>query len=928
MVRQGVDRIARVARWVAATPAAQLIIGGLVVMLLFPATTAGTLGRFIVCGALAVGLAWAWPSLPEVVRNPSPRLATWFALAIVLIAGLALFWPVLTETPSPEWQTGDWGPQHAVLAKLMPYMPGLDFPVWNHAVSTGDAPLELYPALTYIVTGHLAWLLGLENDLPHAFMIVAVITHMSLALTTTAVAARVAPRPIACVIGLFWLVDAGAISHGGTVGIFQWALLHSAFAHVWSMIAALAIMSALVRPRLGASVTIWIATAISTAAHPAALLTAATYALALAFVALLAGDIRPRRAIVALGHLAIGIALGACVWLPASERLLDYGQHFPNELFTAVHTLQIVMSYAMPMTAYSLFVYAGYLAMLVGPWTRRAEVIFVAVIGLAMMLGLCDATYLALGLAPGKAFARLGAIRMMMLARPFVFAGAAWVIGALVAHARMAWPAAPRRQRVAAAALLGVLGFTFARVAPEYWAAESDRAVSESTHYAPDREGAAKLETWASIEMQRMTSRTWARAVFVTDTHEHMHLTAKTGLPSFHLSPIPDLMLRERIEDMSDESLRRFNVRWVIQAGESPRYGDAASERTFGQYRVREIKSWDGQLARIEKGTGTVDTIAIGDDLVEIDVKSTGPVLVALGMGYYPRWRATHASGTALPVYALPSIHNGKLHVLAAWVPPGKTTFTCDGELPSDGRGRLLSILAALLAVAGVIVWRRPSWRYRALRGLARLRRRGSRYVGRAIDIGVPLLILVLFLAGLVSAHGAAAKAVLVGTSGIRPVATVEARVGEQPWQECDFSAMTGVYRCEGVVNVSDASVNLLNDAPPSWAFITPAIVATPEMPGVEVRISRRIKLGGTYWVGADKSSVTMTAGTELNHTFDTRSVLEFATATYDVVLTTKLPDAAATSITVVQQSTLIPDRTFLVAPPSTAPPAVSAIGR
>src|SRR5690606_16139253 len=104
-----------------------------------------------------------------------------------------------------------------------------------------------------------------------------------------------------------WLVDSGAISHGGTVGLFHWAILHSAFAHLFSMFAALGIVSALHRPRLGASIAIWLGIAISTAAHPAALITAAAFCIALAAVALLAGDVKPRRALAALGHVIIGL---------------------------------------------------------------------------------------------------------------------------------------------------------------------------------------------------------------------------------------------------------------------------------------------------------------------------------------------------------------------------------------------------------------------------------------------------------------------------------------------------------------------------------------------------------------------------------------------------------------------------------------------
>src|SRR5690606_10519204 len=135
---------------------------------------------------------------------------------------------------------------------------------------------------------------------------------------------------------------------------------------------------------------------------------AAAFCIALAGVALLAGDVKPRRALAALGHVVIGLALGAVVWLPAAERVVEYGQHFPNELYTPDRLLQLVGQFAMPITSYSFIVYSGYLGTLFGMWTRRADVIFIAVVVLVMMLGLCDGPYLALGLAPSKAVARLG----------------------------------------------------------------------------------------------------------------------------------------------------------------------------------------------------------------------------------------------------------------------------------------------------------------------------------------------------------------------------------------------------------------------------------------------------------------------------------------------------------------------------------------
>jgi hypothetical protein len=922
-----VDRLVRLARWFGANPAPQLVLGGFAMLIAFPGTPVGTAGRLIVLAALGVVVARAWPSLPVSVRAPSDRIATAVALGVVAVVGFAVFWPVLAETPSPEWQTGDWGPQHAVLARIMPYLPGLDVPVWNHAVSTGDAPLELYPALTYIVTGHLALLLGLDHDLPHAFMIVAALTHLGLALCTTALAMRVASRPIAVIVGMLWLVDSGAISHGGTVGLFHWALLHSAFAHLWSMIAALGILAALRRPRLGASLTIWLGIAISTAAHPAALITAATFAAALCAVALLAGDIKPRHALAALGHVAIGLALGATVWLPAAERLVAYGQHFPNELYAPDKLLQLVGQFAMPITSYSFIVYSGHLGSLLGMWTRRADMIFVAVVVIVMMTGLADGVYLSLGLAPSQSVARLGAIRMMMLVRPFVFAAAAFTLHALVSRAHAGWIGAPVRQRLVAAALLGILLGTTARILPAWWTAESDRALGEANQFAPDLEGQGQLEAWAAREAAQLAPDRWARAMFEQTTHEHMHLTARTGLPSFHLSPIPDLLLRERIENASPESLARFNVRWIVAAGSSPRLGDPATERQLGRYRVRELARWDGQLARIERGDGQVRVTRLDDEAIDIVVDAPGPVLVALGTGFYPRWRATHETGAAEPVFALPSIPGGTLHVVAAWVAPGKTTFTCDGALPSDGRGRVVSLVAALLAIASVVVWSRARWRTRVLRRVAWLRAQLHRHARLALQVAVPLAIVIAIVAGAIG-QGRAQSALLVGSSGLRPIAAVEARfIGTSDWESCGFSPVTGSYRCAGLVNVSDGTVNLLTDAPPSWPFITPAITAFAEARQVEVRITRTLRLGGTYWLAASPGTARLTIDGERQLAIDKgRTVIELSRGKYTVELVAPVPGETPLNLVFVAERALVPARPFLAAPPSEPPASVIAI--
>lgn len=904
------------------SPGGQLVVGAAILALAFPARSSGSLGLGALAGALGVAAVIAWPHAPAWVRSPPERIASALVIATVVVVGVAVFRDILTE--SPDWQMGDWGPQRAVLAHVMPALPGLDVPVWNQAVSTGDAPLELYPAMSYLVTGHLALALGLEHDLPLALMIVAVLVHLTIAAATTAIAMQVAPRPLALGIGLFTLVDSGAVAHGGSVGLFRWALLHSAFALAASTIAALGILAALRRPRLAVSVTIWVATAIATAAHPAGLLAAAASMAALGAVALLASDLPPRRAVIALGHVALGVALGATVWMPLAARILAYGQHFPNPMRAPARLLEDLLAHPSPVSAFAALEYLGYFGILAALWSRRAAPVFVAASAFVLLLGLCDAPYLALELAPGLGVARLGTERLAQLARPFVWAASAYGLAIFAAHVAVAWRGAARPQRLIAAAVLGIIGGATLRAVPSLWTSASDRAANEARVYAADPFGRAQLAQWATERAAEITPGRWARALFEEDTHEHFHLTAETGLPSFHLSPQPDLLLRERIEDGSQASLRRFNVRWVIAIDQSPSIGDAATEQVLGSYHIRELPAWDGKFARIERGAGEVTVTRLDDRGVELDVTGTAePVLVVLGTGFYPRWRARHASGAAEPVYAYPTVPGGRLHVVAAWLAPGHTTFTIDGPLPSDHDGRTLSILAALAAAAGVAIFGRRRWRLRALHWLAR-RRAGWRGAGGvAIRVGVPLALVFLLARGCFD-RADDTRALELG-SGVRATVRVDARKRDGAWQACDYVRLTGAYDCDGLVTAYDATANLLNDAPPSWGFTTPAILASADTADVEIRIRLRARLSGAYYAAVNEGTAALAIDGEPVQVLQ-RKKLEYLDRGERTVEIRAAVPMTTWSFTFVREDTLVPDRPFLAAPPQDPPARVRAI--
>ena len=116
------------------------------------------------------------------------------------------------------------------------------------------------------------------------------------------------------------------------------------------------------------------------------------------------------------------------------------------------------------------------------PKSRRADVIFITVIGFAMLIGLCDATYLAFGLAPGKTVARLGAIRMMMLARPCASSQAEMLAEAL----RFSVAEKPLSERISATVSIGVAQLRIGESVDELLA-RTERVLHVAKQFGRDR---------------------------------------------------------------------------------------------------------------------------------------------------------------------------------------------------------------------------------------------------------------------------------------------------------------------------------------------------------------------------------------------------------------------------------------------------------
>jgi hypothetical protein len=886
-------------------------VASLAIALGLPSTAAGGASLIILAGVVGAAVAWFH-------RDGLAELPAWatrgLVVTIIACATAQLFGGV--------WQRGgfkvyDWGPHHAILSELVASLrDGGHVPRWVQGVSTGDSPYELYPWLPYYLAAKAAILTD-THDLTLVLVRSGILVHGMFAVGCACLALRVVAWPGALLVGLVVLHDRGSVWGGGIDGILGMGVTHSALANaIWPFVLT-AVIDALERPRLRHSIRIWLLVGFAIACHPVGLINALATSAALLLVALLAEDVAPRRALGAAGQIAIGVAIIAMVWMPLGERLVLYGVHFAVAPPPIWRVFEDAMRTPMPETGFAPMVYAGYAGLLAALVSRRAVPTLIAAFAGVLLAGVSDQLYLLLDLAPSLEVSRFQPPRLGASAKVGIYISAAYLL-ALGLRSRIAPP--KTSTRLILGALLGALALGLVRGATPF--VDNLRVEFEqlAQHEVPDPEGFRALIAWAREQQRAMRPQQFARLLHQDDKRYYSvyHLHAESGLPALWLGPVSNLFLRERIEDESARSLRRFNIRWVMRRDAPPSLGEPGTELQFGHYFVRELLDWDGRFARVEQGRGEAIVSRLENERVDVELRATDkPALVALGMGYYPRWQAEHA-GRPLPVYAMPSIKHGKLQIVAAWVPPGLTTFRPTGSLPSDASGRIPALVGASFALAFCVlgVWR--SARMRVLRAVARCTRRAAphrRSLGACSAIAA---LAALAIAG-VAAQRAPARALQLG-NGARGTALVEARTPGGAWRRCDYSWARGGYRCPELLFVQDVMGKLLNDAQPSPPFAVPAIELTALGGAAEFRIRLDAKLQGEYWTRSSADPVALTLADGSSLVISKRQQTErFPDSAESRVLTIQGAVKRSAQIACVQRKRSEPERGYPTVPPRPA---------
>jgi hypothetical protein len=904
-----------VARWRAAWAALGILLLGAV--LVFPTGKASGLASLVLVGLSGASLASLGGRMKFRLPSWAPDLIITFVICAASVALFAKSWN------DSGFRIYDWAVHHAILHHLVDGLREGHIPAWVHSVSTGDSPYDLYAFLPYYLAAKAA-LLTNTTDLTLVLVRSAVVIHALGALFAALLARRLVRWPWAIVVGLATLYDVGSVWGGGIEGLFAMGVTHSALAQaIWSLV-LVAVLASLERPQLWKSATIWGLVALAVACHPLAIVNALASVGALGLVALLARDVPAPRALSAMLHVAIGVLLVAFVWMPFSERLLLYGVHYGIPPMAAAEQFGHILSQPVPEASVAALVYAGYFGILVGALSRRAAPTLLACFAAGIMAGQFDQLYTLLDLVPSLESARFQMVRLPAAAKVSIYACAVYVIDAAFARVRVQ---GERRSRQLMAALLAVLAFGVVRSGLPYFEQFTSDVRRLASRQVPDSAGLRELMTWAREQNRAMQPDHYGRLWDEDERRTFLvyHVNAESGLPTLWLGPtLPLLFLRERIEDASPASLRRFNVRWVMRADRAPTHGDPATQKRFGRYFVRELPDWDGRFARIERGAGDVLVTRLDDERVDVELSGTSePALVALGMGYYPRWQASHATRGALPVYALPAFAGAQLHVPGAWLPPGHTIFRASGALPSDGKGRVPAALAALLALAICVIWKGlPRVRSRLLGAMARALA-WFRENLRPLGFGAASLVVMGAFGFSIASRFRPATALQLG-NGLWAGARVEMRNpgadDGAPWRRCRYAALYGAYRCPEQVVVQDSVTALLNDAPPSLPFVVPAIQVAAASSAGEVRVSLEARLSGEYWAATNGPAVAFVAAGEPEATISgeqTRLIFSASDEPREITLTAKIPPKNPLQISLVQRARLDPERGFPSAPES-----------
>lgn len=306
------------------------------------------------------------------------------------------------------------------------------------------------------------------------------------------------------------------------------------------------------------------------------------------------------------------------------------------------------------------------------------------------------------------AFGRIMYPRLMMVAKPLIFACVGCALSDLVAGMAPAVRSQLRTPQGKLGALIAV-----ALLVP-FLPSVPDRLMDLIVRR--DVTTTASLGTWndwqavwAHVDAlpggrSPETNDFYRVAYFSDSTHLPQAAPAYSHRPGHITGPLVGESFRNKTDSTHPDALRAINVRYVVTEG--PATGELAGEltqlETFGALRLYELEGWHGDVASAPLGEASPVIESYGDDHVVLRPEGARVVVVRRAMG--PGWTA-EADGVEIPIGEERVYDSPALRLIRLELPAGVERV----ELRYHGFGSLYLIgwlftligLAAALAVAG-----------------------------------------------------------------------------------------------------------------------------------------------------------------------------------------------------------------------------------